>query len=128
VASIPLRATPAQARTIGRRFECARLLYNACLREALDRAEAMRADPGWAHATAMPRTVNGKPNPARASAFRELRDHHGFTQQALMSAASGFRVGWLREHVLARERQREPGIPWLPAVGGRQPTRKEDAS
>lgn len=44
VASIPLRVTPTQAKTIESRFECGRLLYNACLREALDRAEAMRSD------------------------------------------------------------------------------------
>ena len=73
VATIPLRVTPAQAKEVGSRFECARLLYNACLRVALDRAAAMRADPGWEQATAMPRRAAGKPNPARAQSFRELR-------------------------------------------------------
>jgi putative transposase len=104
-ASIPLRATPAQARVVGSRFECGRLLYNACLRVALDRAQAMRADPAWERAMAMPGPVAGKPNPARASAFRELRERHGFTGRALASVASGFRVGWLREHVFAQEAQ-----------------------
>jgi hypothetical protein len=105
VATIPLRATPVRAREVDSRFECARLLYNACLRVALDRAGAMRADPGWEQATAMPRLVAGKPNPARAQAFRELRAHHGFTERALMSVASGLRVGWLREKVFAQEAQ-----------------------
>lgn len=105
VATIPLRATPAQARLVGSRFECGRLLYNACLRAALDRATAMRADPGWEAAMGLPRTVAGKPNPERAAAFRQLRQRHGFTERALMSAASGFRVGWLRKHVFAQEAQ-----------------------
>jgi putative transposase len=105
VASIPLRVTPTQARTIGSRFECARLLYNACLREALDRAQVMRADAGWEQARALPRTLNGKPSPERASAFRALRERHGFTARSLASVASTFRVGWLREHVFAQEAQ-----------------------
>jgi putative transposase len=105
VASIPVRATPTQARTIGSRFECGRLLYNACLRVALDRAQAMRADPGWKVATALPGRSGGTPDPARASAFRELRERYGFTGRALASVASGFRVGWLREHVFAQEAQ-----------------------
>jgi putative transposase len=105
VASIPLRATPTQTRRIQSRFECGRLLYNACLRVALDRAAAMRADPGWTPAAALPRVVAGKPNPVRTKAFRELRDRHGFTERALMSVASGFRVGWLRDKVFAQEAQ-----------------------
>jgi hypothetical protein len=80
-------------------------LYNACLRVALDRAVAMRADPGWEQAKAMPQVVGGRPDPAKASAFRELRERHGFTGRALASVASGFRVGWLREHVFAQEAQ-----------------------
>jgi hypothetical protein len=105
VASISLRVTPTQARTIRSRFECGRLLYNSCLREALDRAVALRADPGWAQAKAMPRIVKGTLNPARASAFQELRQRHGFTTRQLRSVASGFRVGWLREQVFAQEAQ-----------------------
>jgi putative transposase len=105
VATVPLRVTLSQARTVGSRFECGRLLYNACLRAALDRAAAMRADPGWAQAMARPRTVAGKPNPQRAEAFRELRERHGFTKRTLASVASGFRTGWLREHVFAQEAQ-----------------------
>jgi putative transposase len=105
VATIPLRVTSAEAKEVGSRFECARLLYNACQRVALDRAEAMEADPGWEQAKAMPRVAAGKPNPARAQAFRELRARHGFGERALMSVASGFRVGWLREKVFAQEAQ-----------------------
>jgi putative transposase len=105
VATIPLRASPTQAREVGSRFECARLLYNACLRVALDRAGATRADPAWEQATAMPRLVAGKPNPARAQAFRDLRARHGFSERELMSVASGLRVGWLRERVFAQEAQ-----------------------
>jgi putative transposase len=105
VATIPLRATPAQAKRVESRFECARLLYNACLRVALDRAETMRADPEWDKARTAPRLVAGRPNPARAQAFRELRARHGFGEWALMSVASGLRVGWLREHVGAQEAQ-----------------------
>jgi hypothetical protein len=105
VATIPLRATPTQAKEVESRFECARLLYNACLRVALDRAEAMRADPGWEGARALPRVKAGKPNPARAQAFQQLRVRHRFGERALMSVASGFRVGWLRQKVMAQEAQ-----------------------
>ena len=105
VAAILLRVTPTQAKEVAGRFECARLLYNACLRAALDRAVAMRADPRWEQAKAMPQVVAGRPNPARASAFQQLRARHGFTEWALASAASGFRVGWLREKVFAQEAQ-----------------------
>jgi putative transposase len=104
-ATIPLRTSPAQAREVGIRFECARLLYNACLQVALDRAEAMRADPTWEQAMVMPRVVASRRNPARARAFRDLRARHGFGERALMSVASGFRVGWLRERVFAQEAQ-----------------------
>jgi len=65
----------------------------------------MQADPGWEQAKALPRVVAGKPNPARAPAFRELRARHGFGERALMSVGSGFRVGWLREKVFAQEAQ-----------------------
>jgi putative transposase len=105
VGIIPLRATPTQVKEIESRFECARLLYNACLRVALDRARTMRADPGWEQATAMPRAVAGKPNPARAQAFRQLRARHSFGERPLKSVASGLRVGWLRKKVFAQEAQ-----------------------
>jgi putative transposase len=105
VGTIPLRATPTQVKEIESRFECARLLYNACLRVALDRATTMRADPRWEQATAMPRALAGKPNPARTQAFRQLRVRHGFGEWPLKSVASGLRVGWLRKKVFAQEAQ-----------------------
>jgi len=80
-------------------------MYNTCLRQALERASAMCADPGWEEAKAMSRRLAGKPNPARAAAFRALRERYGFTERALASVASGFRVGWLREKVFAHEAQ-----------------------
>jgi hypothetical protein len=73
VATIPLRATPTQLKQVASRFECARLMYNACLRDALDRAGTMRTDPGWEQARTTVSVVAGKPNPARGEAFRELR-------------------------------------------------------
>ena len=44
-------------------------------------------------------------NPARAQAFQQLRARHRFGERALMSVASGFRVGWLRQKVMAQEAQ-----------------------
>jgi putative transposase len=106
VATIPLRATAAQAKQVEARFECARLLYNACLRVALDRARAMRADPRWEQARAMPQVVAGKRNLARVQAFRELRARHGFSGPwDLGPVGSRLRVGWLREKVFAKEAQ-----------------------
>jgi putative transposase len=100
VASIPLEVTMSQVRTITARFEGARRIYNACLGEALKRARWMRADMRWAHVKAI-----SPDDPARSAKFRELRREYGFTEQDLMSYASGCRVSWLRELVFAQEAQ-----------------------
>jgi putative transposase len=100
VASIRLEVTMSQVRTITVRFEGARRIYNACLSEALKRARWMRADTRWADGKAM-----SPKDPARSAHFRGLRREYGFTEQDLMSYASGCRVSWLRELVFAQEAQ-----------------------
>jgi hypothetical protein len=100
VASIPLEVTVSQVRTITARFEGARRVYNACLGEALKRARRMRADTRWGARQAM-----SPEDPTRSAEFRELRHQYGFTEQDLMSYASGCRVTWLRELVFAQEAQ-----------------------
>jgi putative transposase len=100
VASIPLEVTMAQAREMTVRFEVARQFYNACLNEALKRAQQMRADPRWPQARAMSRD-----HPARLTQFRELRDEYRFTERSLMSHGSACRVSSLREKVSAQEAQ-----------------------
>jgi putative transposase len=89
-----------QARDITARFEVARQVYNACLGEAIKRAQQMRADPRWAQAKAISRN-----DPARSTRLRELRDEYRFTERDLMSYGSNCRVSWLREKVFAQEAQ-----------------------
>jgi len=90
VRSVALRLTPAQRRLVDTRFHAGVRVYNACLREALDRGERMRADPGFACARAM------APGVDRTAAFHAVRDTHGFTSFALRTYASGLRCSWVR--------------------------------
>jgi len=99
VRSVALRLTPAQRRLVDTRFHAGVRVYNACLREALDRGERMRADPGFACARAM------APGVERTAAFHAVRDTHGFTSFALRTYASGLRCSWVRGQALSQEVQ-----------------------
>ena len=55
----------------------------------------MRADPAWQAARALPRSQRQE----RASAFRALREQHGFSAYALHAFAKTARVSWLADHV-----------------------------
>jgi len=95
-------------------------VYNACLREALDRGERMRADPAFALARVM------EPGVDRTAAFHAVRDTHGFTSFALRTYASGLRASWVREQALSQEvqvlgagRSRRSTAGTAPPVGDR---------
>jgi len=106
VVSVPLRLTPAQRSMEDARFEAARRVYNACLGEALRRCHKVRSDPAFESAKAMPKgTPGSRVSGARSRAFRAVADTHKFTEDAMMTFASGLRHGWVREQVPSQEAQ-----------------------
>jgi putative transposase len=100
VATFRIGFSPSQRRKASARFNAGTALYNAVLREALDRARAMRADPRWQKARDLPRD-----HPTRKPLFNQARTAAGFDKGALASFGSRLRVGWLREGVAAQEAQ-----------------------
>jgi len=106
VVSVPLRLTPAQRSMEDARFEAARRVYNACLGESLRRCRKTRSDPAFDLAKAMPKgRPRSKASVARNRAFRAVADAHGFTEDSMMSFASGLRNGWVRDQVPSQEAQ-----------------------
>lgn len=106
VISVPLRPSLKALSVVTMRLEAGRRAYNACLGHAIARKEAMRADPDFEKAKALPRGKPGSPEAkARRDAFRALGDKHGFNETALMSYGSGLRQAWVRDHVGAQEAQ-----------------------
>jgi putative transposase len=100
VATFRVGFSPSQPRKASARFNAGTAVYNAALREALDRAAAMRADPRWQKARDL-----SKDNPDRKPLFNEARTAAGFDKGALASFGSRLRVGWLRDGVAAQEAQ-----------------------
>jgi len=96
VATFRIGFSPSQRRKCAARFNCGTALYNAALREALDRADAMGTDPRWVKARALP-----KADIDRRRLFGESRAAAGFTKGELASFGSRLRVGWLRDGVAA---------------------------
>jgi hypothetical protein len=100
VATFRVGFSPSQRKKAAARFNAGTALYNAALREALDRADRMRSDPRWQKARDLP-----KDDPARKPLFNEARAAAGFDKGALASLGSRLRVGWLREGAAAQEAQ-----------------------
>jgi transposase len=100
VATFRIGFSPSQRKKAAARFNAGTALYNSALREVLDRADAMRADPRWQKARDLP-----KDHPTRKPLFNEARTAAGFDKGALASFGSRLRVGWLREGVAAQEAQ-----------------------
>ena len=64
ITEIPLKASPSQEAILLKRLEAARRVYNACLGEALQRAQTLHRSPAYQAALAMPA---GKALPTRAT-------------------------------------------------------------
>lgn len=86
VVEIPLQVTPGDARQLLATFEAAKRVYNAVLQSGLERVRAMRADPAWAAAKAMPRKSEDE-RKARSLAYLAVRKAHGFTDSAFQALA-----------------------------------------
>jgi putative transposase len=104
VRSWALRPDAAQCREIGTRFFTGVRVYNAVLGEFIARSRAVKADPAWQAARALPRRNKGE-RAARRAAFDAVTAAHGFTAGAAQSFASSLRKSWVRDHLPAQETQ-----------------------
>jgi len=92
---LPLRVDAGQARRLHAHFEAARCFYNALLGEAMKRLRAMRADPAWQEARAIPQAHKQE----RKEAFARLRQVHGFSEYALHEFAKEANCSWIADHI-----------------------------
>ncbi len=92
---LPLVVDAGQAKRHRAHFEAARCLYNALLGEALKRLRAMRADPAWQEARAIPRAQKQE----RKAAFSRLRQAYGFSEYALHEFAKEANCSWIADHI-----------------------------
>ena len=83
VLEVPLVVKPDAQRILLGRLEAGRRLYNAVLGDALKRLDALRADPQYAAAGALPKKTR-----VRREAFAACRSHHGFSEYALHACAT----------------------------------------
>jgi hypothetical protein len=99
VAEFEVGTTSKERSVLRSRLEAGRQLYNAVLGEALSRLGKMREDAAFAVAKAMPSKVDEKINPAKAVAFKELREKHAFRDYDLHKHPSLASDCWLRGHL-----------------------------
>ena len=83
VTEFPIEYSPKQRKKANARFNSGTILYNACLRETLDRVTTMRTDPRWKQAKGMPARVGGGPNTARTQLFEQVRKDVEFNAYSL---------------------------------------------
>jgi hypothetical protein len=92
---LPLQVNESRASRLRAYVEAGRQFYNAVLSEGQLRLRKMRADPAWQAAHALLRSHRQD----RATAFRALREHYGFSEYALHAFAKTARVSWLADHL-----------------------------
>jgi len=100
ITEIPLKVSLSQESVLLKRLEAGRRVYNACLGEALQRAQALRRSPAYQAARAMPA---GKPESperkARSQAFIQARQAVGFGEYDLHAYAKPFGRSYLGDHL-----------------------------
>ena len=99
---LPLQVGAGQAKRVRAHLEAGRQFYNAVLSVGLKRLRAMRADPAWQQARAIPHARKQERN----AAFAHLREQYGFSEYALHEAGKALRVSWLAEQLDAVLAQR----------------------
>ncbi len=92
---LPLRVDAGQAKRLRAHFEAGRCLLNALLGEAMKRLRAMRADPAWQEARALPQVKKQE----RKEAFSRLRQAYGFSEYALHDFAKDANCSWIADHI-----------------------------
>ncbi len=106
--SWPLRPRPGQQRVIEYRFRTGVQVYNALLGESLKRSRAVKADPEYAVALAMPKGTANRGCPvkaARQALFAAIEDRHGFTKAGIESFGKDLRQGHVADHLKVHEVQ-----------------------
>ena len=107
ICELPLRVSPPEECALLVRLDCARMVYNACLGEALKRLDKMRSSPEYQTARAMPKGQKKSPvAQARAAAFKVANERHGFREYDLHAYATQFSQSWLGEHLDANTVQK----------------------
>ncbi len=88
-------------RVLGVRFDVARQAYNACLSESLRRLDLLRQSRNYQAARKLPQGAKGSAAAkARAAAFREANEQHGFREYDLHAwAGEHIAHEWLGEHL-----------------------------
>jgi hypothetical protein len=92
---LPLSVDAGQAKRLRAHFEAARCLCNALLGEAMKRLRAMRSDPAWQEARAIPQVQKQE----RKEAFSRLRQAYGFSEYALHEFAKTANCTWIADHI-----------------------------
>src|SRR5215472_4899964 len=99
---LPLQVNAGQAARLRAHLEAGRQFYNAVLSVGLKRLRAMRSDPAWQAARAIPRTRKAE----RQADFAHLREQYDFSEYALHEAGKALRVSWVADHLDAVLAQR----------------------
>jgi transposase len=100
ITEIPLVVSPTQEKILLKRLEAGRRVYNACLGEALQRAQALRRSPAYQAARAMPAGKAESPErKARSKAFTQARQAVGFGEYDLHAYAKQFGHSYLGGHL-----------------------------
>src|SRR5579884_1784141 len=95
ILELPLRVDWSCEQPLRAHLEAGRCLYNALLSEANKRLAAMRNDPLWQSARAIPHTHKI----LRREAFSALRKHYRFSEYDLHEFAKSARCDWIAEHI-----------------------------
>lgn len=91
ILELPIKADDSQSRTISKKFEYGRMLYNATLGSGLGRLTQMRQDPEWRRALGM---VKGK---ERNELFRSLNRQYRLTEYDFHADIARHREGTKRK-------------------------------
>ncbi len=92
---LPLQINWSNEQPLRAHLEAGRCLYNALLGEANKRLAAMRNDPDWSQARAIPRSNKVK----RREAFSALRKKYRFSEYDLHEFTKVARCGWIADHI-----------------------------
>jgi len=93
VCEIPLRVTPADEHALNVRLNAARQVYNACLGEALRRAQLLRERRAYQKARRLPK------GDERSATFRQARQAVAFSDAALQRYAVRLRQQAFTDHL-----------------------------
>jgi putative transposase len=119
ICELPLRVAPAKARILNARLEAARQVYNACLGEALIRAQLLLNSRAYRKAKLLPK---GK---ERTASFKDARRSVEFTDAALQRYAVALRRRAFKARLDVHTAQKlasrafAAAQPWLLGVRGR---------